>query len=403
MARKATTDDLDPELDKISSEIESVQKEIVNIETVIQTVMQTQMSSIGEDLLHRREREKLLRDKEKQLRDEKKQLRDKEKQLRDEKNLHIQLAPFNIGDTRPAPIDQPSLEFVPRYPSSQFVASKGQHCISCLYNGLKAISFNYPEIVRDAIEMDIPEEDIRGAETSVRQGHPRTMFPVMVSESKTTFGVSNANIRLSVEKITGDALQSFFASNHELAMTCKSEAALASFGAINGPATPESHPDFLTVIKIQSKEVPMGSIELKSTIISPVEQTGPAFACGGNIALLHQSLGLDSSKIAVPLIMTNGHLYSFAMVSLLDHVPVLHIVTDVLDTNKGSDFVQIARFLATFKAFVMNQGKALQKNWRPWDARKNQYIPVPFPIHRYHLKPQSESAYPSRPPFPTLW
>ena len=63
----------------------------------------------------------------------------------------------------------------------------------------------------------------------------------------------------------------------------------------------------------------------------------------------------------MPLILTNGHLFSFATVSLLDYMPVLHMITNVLDANKRSDLFEIERMLARIKAFIKSKAREIQQ------------------------------------------
>jgi hypothetical protein len=39
--------------------------------------------------------------------------------------------------------------------ASSFSASSGQHCITCLFNGLKAYTFTFPGVVRDFISTQV--------------------------------------------------------------------------------------------------------------------------------------------------------------------------------------------------------------------------------------------------------
>ena len=63
----------------------------------------------------------------------------------------------------------------------------------------------------------------------------------------------------------------------------------------------------------------------------------------------------------MPLNLTNGHLFSFATVTLLDYMPVLHMITNVLDANKRSDLFEIERMLARIKAFIKSKAREIQQ------------------------------------------
>jgi serine/threonine protein kinase len=81
--------------------------------------------------------------------------------------------------------------------------------------------------------------------------------------------------------------------------------------------------------------------------------------CSTTLVVKH--LGLNSSKIAVPLILTNGHLFLFATASLQDSLPVLHMVTDVLDANNPLGLDLIARMLAMAKDFVKSKAREIEQ------------------------------------------
>ena len=102
--------------------------------------------------------------------------------------------------------------------------------------------------------------------------------------------------------------------------------------------------------------MPLLIAEYEDNTATPVEQSGQAFASGANIALRQDALGLDSSSIA----MTNWQLYLFAAVSLLDRIPVLHILSTVLDANDATQLSQIACTLGKVKAFIVKQARKIQ-------------------------------------------
>jgi hypothetical protein len=111
---------------------------------------------------------------------------------------------------------------------------------------------------------------------------------------------------------------------------CASKITLESVGSRSGPATENSTPDGLAWVLIAKKRVSLGCFELKDSAFAPIEQTGQAFASGANLALSQLRVGLESSEVAVPLLMMNGHLHQFGMATLLYHIPVLHLLTYVL-------------------------------------------------------------------------
>ena len=236
--------------------------------------------------------------------------------------------------------------------SSVFVASKGNHCLNCLYNGMKVVKFNQPSAVREFLAMQITDDSALMAEQVILNGIARTMFPVRVSES---------GAGLTIESKVGNQLREFFTCHEHPALGFTIKQPLLRFGANSGPTGGSSISDGVAYYAVDSQWVPLLCVELKNTPMSPIEQIGQAFASGSNLALRQKHLGLDSSQIAVPLVMTNGHLFSFATASLLDFMPVLHVVTDVLDANDPSDLKVIALMLSKIKVFVKSRAQKIEQ------------------------------------------
>jgi hypothetical protein len=273
--------------------------------------------------------------------------------------------------------------------ASLCTASKGIHCMSCLYNGMKPASFNLPGVVREHLNMDVADIDVQSAKLAIYRGLSRTMFPVSVAENMKAKDVIAESLP-SIQKTTGIALQAFFSCNQDPRLSCNVKSSLSDFGAGFGPASEYSRPDGLIYAEANGIKCPMACYELKDTSTAPIEQTGQAFASGANIALSQKKMGLESSRIAVPLIMTNGQLYLFAAVSLLDFVPVLHILTCVLDANMPSAKEQIAWHLGKAKAFVLKQARELPA-FRQADYKIPEFPRVlPFSKEKYFLKPKDK-------------
>jgi hypothetical protein len=57
--------------------------------------------------------------------------------------------------------------------------------------------------------------------------------------------------------------------------------------------------------------------------------------------------------------MTNEHLYQFGMATLLGHIPVLHLLTYVLDASNPSVLDAIAKFIALFLNFMKTKAVKL--------------------------------------------
>ena len=261
--------------------------------------------------------------------------------------------------------------------ASHFTASEGKHCISCLFNGARATSFNLPDVVQRFIKTEVPEVAVRRAEISACRGIPQTMFPVQVPEIGKEQYAMDSTVEIE--------LQDYFTCHDNPKLVVASKKTLSYFGANLGPADGTSAPGGTVYTVIDCRNIPMSCFELKDIVTAPIQQVGQAFASGANIALRQKRYGLDSSDIAVPLIMTNGQLYSFGTATLLDNIPVLHLVTDVLDANRLSDLFQIAHLLAKIKAFITSQAKLLQQCVLPDNILK---APSSFPFddEKYFIK-----------------
>jgi len=209
--------------------------------------------------------------------------------------------------------------------------------------------------VRDLISTQVEEHSILETQSAVSRGIQRTMFPVQVRET--------GDAQFTKEKTEGVELQKFFSCHRQPKFCYEAKQSLSEYGANYGPTTGASKPDYITFAKkkIRKHKLALMCIELKDTVFSPIEPLGQAFASGANIALSQKHFGLDPSKVAAPLITTNGQLYSFATASLLDNIPVLHVVSDVLDANKRSDMADIARMLAKVKTFIATKAIELQR------------------------------------------
>jgi hypothetical protein len=138
--------------------------------------------------------------------------------------------------------------------------------------------------------------------------------------------------------------------------------------------------------QLPSFAVAAACFELKDSAFAPIEQTGQAFASGANLALSQVRVGLESSEVAVPLLMTNGHLYQFGMATLLDYIPVLHLLTNVLDASNPSAIDEIAKFLALFRNFMKAQAMKLLPFQEGPVSNDSESTHFSFDKGKYHLK-----------------
>jgi hypothetical protein len=334
-------------LEQISEKLKVVEAEIKQASQDIKNIHREKKNKDGEDFA-------CLDSELSGLLNDLSELYEKQKWLRETKSLLLNMLrdadKLSIYQPRSHLTESRQFKFLPM-PASLCAASKGNHCVSCLFNGMKPTSFNLPGVVRELLNTDAADMSVQSARLAICQGLSQTMFP-----GKRV----NAESLPSIQKTTGIALKDYFSCNQlDPRLSCDFKSTLAAFGADFGPASGTSKPDGIIFAEANGTKCLMACYELKDTSTAPIEQTGQAFASGANIALFQKKMGLESSRIAVPLIMTNGQLYLFAAVSLLDFVPVLHILTGVLDANVQSEKEQIALFLGKARTFILKQAREL--------------------------------------------
>jgi hypothetical protein len=172
-----------------------------------------------------------------------------------------------------------------------------------------------------------------------------------------------------VEDITGNALEEYIKLNtrhfleYSRMMTLEEidlmqEICIASKG---------SHPDGmvytnLTSTNEQQLKIAVGVVEIKDTAYSPLEQLGQCYATAANIILGQLNYGLPSDRCCVALLSTNGQLYQFGFVTLLEHsFPVLHVTSGIIDCASEDGRREAAKHLHTFRHGCRLQEEQLQQ------------------------------------------
>jgi hypothetical protein len=233
-------------------------------------------------------------------------------------------------------------------PASGFTASSSTVILNCGVNGVFPCTFNLPGIIKDAINSTPTEEELSSAVVAIEKGLLFTMCPTKVPET---------GRGRTVQIITGESLKDYFSPRASL-LKGQSEKTLFELNASTGPATGGSKPDFFCTFELNSKLYGLAVGEFKDNTLSPLEQIGQTFASGCNIILSHLHLGLDREKCAVPLLMTNGNLYQFGWIALLEpSFPVLYITSEILDASAQS--LVIAKHLAKMKIFCISNSAIL--------------------------------------------
>jgi hypothetical protein len=84
--------------------------------------------------------------------------------------------------------------------------------------------------------------------------------------------------------------------------------------------------------------------------------------------------------------MTNGQLYLFAAVSLLGTIPVLHVLSNILDANDKIQFSQIADSVCKIREFIVKQVRILQARVLPIGKIQKVSRSLPLDAKKFFFK-----------------
>jgi hypothetical protein len=345
------------ELRKNDKEILAVQKELVDkIDKLEQCTIPEQAQFLRESILN-------LQSKEGQLRSERAHLQSKEGQLRSHR-AHLQAKEARLLSLLDQDLQQHGAAQGPLHKrlkpyngeaASGFAASKSAIPVNCGFNSTFSTTFNIPLCVRFALSIEPDRDYIEGAKNAIERGRLFTIHPVKVHET--------GEQQRTVAKTAGSALTEYF-SDKMFGLNGTTEILLSNLGAMAGPASGNSHPDVVCVYNpdgMENFKVGLLVTELKDTAYSPVEMQGQAFVSGANLALCQRSLGLASSEVAVPLVLSSGNLLQFAWTTTLeDFFPVLNVTSRVFDVSVPDDLTEAFIALAKAKVFCVKQAGLLK-------------------------------------------
>jgi len=265
----------------------------------------------------------------------------------------IQAPASHIVSTLASKLNDLNLRVVPKK-ASAFASSANALVLNAGMNGNFPI-VNLPKLVRDAISSPVEEDDLEFARRIIDQGLFFSMFCKRIAES------SNEN-RRSVNGTLSELFSQFFETDHSPSSNTL-KFSLNDLNASFGLATPSSKPDFCHATKLSGSIYGLAVMEFKDTSQAPMEQIGQAYASATNIILSHLRLGLKWSECAVPIVLTNGNLYQFGWVTLLEHTfPVLHIATGVFDASVSVTRELIAKHLIHVKVFCSKIEEKLRRS-----------------------------------------
>jgi hypothetical protein len=259
--------------------------------------------------------------------------------------------------------------------ASGFCAGGKNEIVNAGVNGIFP-TVHCPQIVQLASQGPVPHDALSYASTVVNKGLLFNISCVKVAETS-----KHANER-SVDSKLSSVFSQFF-KTESTSETQIDKFILKNVNASFGLATAESKPDFLhTTLNGQKDVFGLCIFEFKDTAFAPLEQMGQAFVAGCNIILSHLGLGLKPSECAVPLVLTNGNLYQFAWVTILEpSFPVLHVTTGVLDASVQETRQQIAHQLVCIKLFCFRVAQKIGESTTFQELTK-----IQLDLERFHLK-----------------
>jgi hypothetical protein len=117
----------------------------------------------------------------------------------------------------------------------------------------------------------------------------------------------------TVDELMVGALRSVFAKPPFSCTVYGNQRNLVDLGCGTGPTSPLSKPDFT----VSAGEMVVFIAEFKNNVTAPIEQLPQAAAEGCNAVLAQLSAGVPTGECRCELLLTNGHLFQFAVVTLL--------------------------------------------------------------------------------------
>lgn len=121
-----------------------------------------------------------------------------------------------------------------------------------------------------------------------------------------------------------------------------------------------SRPDGAVCVTVNKVSLAFALMELKGTSYSPDEQLGQVFVEAARCVLAQLHRGIPWDQCLVIMICSNGKLWQFAAVTLLEYsVPQLNMISPVLDAASPDDLRSIATHLARLRVWVDSRERDL--------------------------------------------
>jgi len=257
--------------------------------------------------------------------------------------------------------------------ASGFSAGGNNEIVNAGVNGIFPTN-HCPKIVQVAIQVSVSDDALSYASSVISNGLLFNMSCVKVAET-------SKNYERSVDGKLSSLFSQFFKTD-STSETQTSKFKLKIVNASFGLASAESMPDFLHITLKGSNIFGLCVFEFKDTAYAPLEQMGQAFVAGCNLIFSHLALGLKSDECAIPLVLTNGNLYQFAWVTVLEpSFPVLHVTTGVLDASVHETRQQIAYQLVRVKMFCSGVARKIDGS-----SVFHVLTKIQLNLDRFHLK-----------------
>jgi len=191
--------------------------------------------------------------------------------------------------------------------------------------------------------------------------------------------VSETKGASSVDAVMVERLRNVFSSSLFECTERDDQQTMEQLGCGHGPTSGSSKPDF--TVCVDGLVVLLA--EFKNNVTAPIEQLPQAAAMCCNVVLGQYGAGVDVEDCRCDVVLSNGHLFQFAVVSLLPPcMPKLVVTSQVLDHSAHADALEICKRLAWLTAFCSKKRECVA-------VRE---IPEAFLLdqQKYHEKPSDK-------------
>jgi hypothetical protein len=314
--------------------------------------VEAELVALGKKLAPLEEKEELkepeerrlaaLRDEKKQLRKEKEQLRKEKEQLREKELFLLREKERSVVHVNTLTRAVTELSLQPRVLAISWGKPKGASNFALSSGDQKSLDVMF---CLSPQGFWLPP----GPQLSEDEREVRRVFSILSScesYSQTCLEkISETKGNNSVDSACVDSLRMVF-GGFECTSKDKQQT-MYLLGCGVGPTTAESKPDFTA----SKDRMVVFNAEFKNSVTAPIEQLPQAAAMGCNAVLQQYCAGVDLAQCRCDLLLTNGHLYQFAVVTMVAAcMPRLIVTSRVLDHSDHSDAVEISKRLAQLVA-----------------------------------------------------